>query len=61
MPVNNTLREKISVAKLTQYSLSGGKRITYQGVFVTEMGEQYTVDNEARIAISAFALNEVEE
>ncbi|MGL9773185.1 MAG: hypothetical protein ACR5LG_02410 [Sodalis sp. (in: enterobacteria)] len=62
MPVNNTLHwEKISGAKLTQYPLSGGKRITYQGVFVTEVGEQYTIDNEARIIISVFALNKVEE
>lgn len=62
VPVDKTLHwEKISGAKLTQYPLTGGKRITYQGVFVTEVGEQYTVDNEARITISAFALNKVEE
>ncbi|MGL9774530.1 MAG: hypothetical protein ACR5LG_13005 [Sodalis sp. (in: enterobacteria)] len=62
MPVNNTLHwEKISGAKLTQCPLSGGKRINYQDVFVTEVGEQYTIDNESRITISAFALNKVED
>jgi len=30
-------------------------------VFVTQVGEQYTVDNEARINITAFALNKIEE
>lgn len=49
-------------AKLTQYPLSDtGTRTTYQDVFVTEVGEQYSVDSEARISITAFALNKIEE
>jgi hypothetical protein len=49
-------------AKLTQYPLSDtGTRTTYQDVFVTDVGEQYSVDNEARINITAFALNRIEE
>jgi hypothetical protein len=52
----------IAGAKMTQYPLSDtGTRTTYQDVFVTEVGEQYSVDNEARINITAFALNKVEE
>lgn len=52
---------QVSGAKLIQTPLGSGKRTTYQDVFVTEVGEQYTVDNEARINITAFALNKIEE
>lgn len=52
---------QIAGAKLTQTPLGSGKRTTYQDVFVTQVGEQYTVDNEARINITAFALNKIEE
>jgi hypothetical protein len=51
----------IADAKITQTPLGKGKRTTYQSVFVSEVGEQYTVDNEARINITAFALNKIEE
>ncbi|HGM6761439.1 phage tail protein [Serratia ureilytica] len=62
VPVDQNINwAKIAGAKLTQYPLTGGKRTTYQDVFVTEVGEQYTVDNEARININAFALNKIEE
>lgn len=52
---------QIAGAKLTQTPLGSGKRTTYQDVFVTQVGEQYTVDSEARINITAFALNKIEE
>ncbi|AHE72552.1 hypothetical protein M942_04485 [Enterobacter ludwigii] len=52
----------VAGAKLTVYPVDdNSRRTTYQDVFVTEVGEEYTVDNEARIDIQAFALNKVDE
>lgn len=49
-------------AKLTQYPVSaGGKRTSYLDCYTTEVGEQYSVDNEARRNISMFASRKVEE
>jgi hypothetical protein len=62
VPENTSINwAQIAGAKLTQTPLGSGKRTTYQDVFVSEVGEQYTVDNEARINITAFALNKIEE
>ncbi|QGM80661.1 phage tail protein [Otariodibacter oris] len=52
----------IDDAKLTIYPLNNSdKRTSYLGCFVTEVGESYTVDNEAVIDIQLSALNKVEE
>lgn len=48
-------------ATLTIESLDGGKRTTYTGVGVEEVGEQYQDGNEAKRSIKAFALDKVEE
>lgn len=49
-------------AKLTIYPVSaGGKRTSYLDCYVTEVGEQYGVDNEARRSVSMFASRKVEE
>lgn len=56
--------ENITDAKLTLYpedTASGGLTKTYQNFTVSTVGEQYSVDNEARISISGFALNCIEE
>ncbi|WP_199052945.1 phage tail protein [Aquitalea sp. ASV15] len=48
--------------KLTIYPLSpGGKRTSYLDCFSTEVGEKYSVDNEARRDIKLSALRKVEE
>ncbi|WP_246797764.1 phage tail protein [Burkholderia perseverans] len=48
--------------KLTIFPTStGGKRITYQDCVTTEMGDQYTADNEARRDLSVFSTRRVEE
>jgi len=48
--------------KLTIYPLSpGGKRTSYLDCFSTEVGEKYSVDNEARRDIKLQALRKVEE
>ncbi|BBF84883.1 phage tail protein [Aquitalea magnusonii] len=48
--------------KLTVYPLSpGGKRTSYLDCFSTEVGEKYSVDNEARRDIKLQALRKVEE
>lgn len=54
--------DEIVDAKLTLYPLGGGDRtITYQQFTVETVNDQYNVDNEARISISGFALNRIEE
>ena len=52
----------IEGAKVTQYPLnSTGKRISYLDCFTTQVGAQYTVDNEAKRDITMNALRRVEE
>ncbi|EIF9059013.1 phage tail protein, partial [Salmonella enterica] len=38
----------------------GDKTITYQNFTVQTVGDEYSVDNEARVSITGFALNRVE-
>ncbi|EAN0330960.1 phage tail protein [Salmonella enterica] len=53
--------DNIVDAKLTLYPLeSGDKTITYQNFTVQTVGDEYSVDNEARVSITGFALNRVE-
>ncbi|HAK8132020.1 TPA: phage tail protein [Salmonella enterica] len=53
--------DNIVDAKLTLYPLEGGdKTITYQNFTVQTVGDEYSVDNEARVSITGFALNCVE-
>ncbi|WP_124538133.1 phage tail protein, partial [Morganella morganii] len=51
----------IEGSKLTQYPLSGsgGKRISYLDCFVTEVGEKYSTDNEAKRDLKLNALRKV--
>lgn len=52
----------IEGAKITQYPLTaGGKRTSYLDCFTIDVGEQYTVDGEAKRDISMAALREVTE
>ena len=52
--------ENITDAKLTLYPLNqADKRTTYRGCFTTEVGESYTVDNEAVVDIQLGALEKV--
>jgi hypothetical protein len=54
--------ESIEDAKLTLTPLNGkGKTITYQNFTVQTLNDQYSVDNEARVSITGFALNRIEE
>lgn len=54
--------ENITDAKVTLYPItSEDKRITYAGCFSTEVGESYTVDNEAVVDIQLGALKKVTE
>lgn len=54
--------EGIKGAKLTIYPLSaGGKRESWLDCFTTEVGEKYSVDNEARRDIKLSALRKVKE
>ncbi|WP_293766582.1 phage tail protein [uncultured Aquitalea sp.] len=54
--------EGIEGAKLTIYPLSpGGKRESYLDCFTTEVGEKYSVDNEARRDLKVQALRKVKE
>ncbi|MDD6910933.1 phage tail protein [Actinobacillus minor] len=54
--------DNITNAKVTFYPLGNdGQRTTYQDCFTTEVGESYTVDNEAVIDIQMGALNKVVE
>jgi hypothetical protein len=50
----------IEGAKLTIYPVAeGGQRVSYTDVYCSEIGEQYTVDNEARRDLTLFASDEV--
>lgn len=52
----------IDGAKLTVYPLDpAGKRTTYRDCFTEEVGEKYSVDNEARRDIKMKAMARVEE
>lgn len=52
----------IEDAKLTIYPLNQGEqRVSYLGCFTTEVGQSYTVDNEATQDIQVTALNRVVE
>ncbi|KZE34181.1 phage tail protein [Crenobacter luteus] len=54
--------EAIEGAKLTVYPASpGGKRESYLDCFTTEVGEKYSVDNEARRDLKLQALRKVKE
>lgn len=53
--------EELEGVKLSIYPLYGGKRTSYLDCFTTEVGEKYTVDNEAKIDIKMAALRKVEE
>jgi len=48
-------------AKITEYPVGDGKRISYLDCYTTEVGEEYSVDNEARRDVSMFAARKVEE
>jgi len=63
MPLGDTSIEWRTVkgAKLTQYPVGGGQQISYLDCATTEVGEQYEVDNEARINIKMNALDKVNE
>lgn len=53
---------KIEDAKLTIYPLNKSEqRVSYLGCFTTEVGQSYTVDNEATQDIQMAALNRVVE
>lgn len=52
----------IEGAKITQSPESpGGKRISYLDCFTTDVGEKYTVDNEAKRDLTMYALRDVTE
>jgi len=54
--------EDIEGAKLTIFPASpAGKRVSYLDCVSTEIGEEYSVDNEARRDVSLFAVRRVEE
>lgn len=54
--------DAIEGAKLTIYPASaGGKRESYLDCFTTEVGEKYSVDNEARRDLKLQALRKVKE
>ncbi|SMG62064.1 phage tail protein [Cedecea sp. NFIX57] len=54
--------ENIVDAKLTLFPEDGDdKTITYQNFTVQTVGDEYNVDNEARVSITGFALNRIEE
>lgn len=45
----------IQGAKLTLTPLAGGRRTTYSDCFATQVGEEYNVDNEARVDVQLTA------
>ncbi|MCA8183831.1 MULTISPECIES: hypothetical protein [Burkholderia cepacia complex] len=48
--------------KLTIFPVSpGGKRVSYQDCVTQDMGDQYSVDNEARRDLTIFSTRRVEE
>lgn len=52
--------ENLEGVKITIYPLNNSEaRISYLDCFTTEVGEKYTVDNEAKIDIKMGALNRV--
>ncbi|MGZ8221776.1 MAG: hypothetical protein ACXWT0_09030 [Methylobacter sp.] len=52
----------IEGAKITIYPLTaGGQRTTYQDCFTIDVGEKYTVDNEAKRDLTMASLREVKE
>ncbi|SLM62629.1 MULTISPECIES: hypothetical protein [Dickeya] len=55
--------EGMEGVKITQYPLSGsgGKRTTYMDCFTTDVGAQYSTDNEAKRDITFQCLRVVEE
>ncbi|MGP3145166.1 phage tail protein [Serratia bockelmannii] len=54
--------ENITDGKLSLFPLGDGdKTITYQNFTVQTVGDEYSVDNEARVSITGFALNRIEE
>jgi len=54
--------EAIEGAKLTVFPASaGGRRVSYLDCVATEIGEEYSVENEARRDVSLFAVRKVEE
>ncbi|MFJ5428578.1 phage tail protein [Pectobacterium actinidiae] len=55
--------EGMEGVKITQYPVSGsgGKRVSFLDCFSTQVGAQYTVDNEAKRDITFAALRRVEE
>lgn len=63
MPLGDTSIdwENVVGAKLTQYPVGGGQQISYTDCFTTEVDDQYSVDNEARISVKMNALNKVVE
>lgn len=53
--------ENLEGVKVSIYPLNNSdKRISYLDCFTTEIGEKYTVDNEAKIDIKLAALSRVE-
>lgn len=55
--------ESMEGVKITQYPLSGsgGKKASFLDCYTTQVGAQYTVDNEAKRDITFQALRRVEE
>lgn len=53
--------EGIEGAKITITPIGGGRRVSYLDCFSVTVGEQYSVDNEARIDIQMMGLRKVEE
>jgi hypothetical protein len=53
--------ENLEGVKVSTYPLNNsGKRTSYLDCFVTEVGEKYTVDNEAKVDIKLAALSKVD-
>ncbi|HBC0038454.1 TPA: phage tail protein [Salmonella enterica] len=53
--------ENLEGVKISMYPLNNsGKRTSFLDCFTTEVGEKYTVDNEAKIDIKLAALRKVE-
>ncbi|MBX3588795.1 MAG: phage tail protein [Ramlibacter sp.] len=63
VPVNGSMPDwaNIEGAKITQEPLAGGQRVSYLDCFTVDVGEQYSVDNEARVDINMHALRKVQE
>lgn len=53
---------KVKNAKLTVFpDAAGAKKTSYLGFTVTDVGDKYSVDNEARRDVQGFALNKKED